>query len=205
MTIPRGVPTKWEHNEKAIFDSIHLVSNNVKKKKEKLVVTVGSTYGFRAEIITDLKKKLSAADFEIVDINSIRQDKGAKKLNKFLYYEKLASAKFGLALPGVGYDCFRTWELLTMGTIVVAEKVMGLDRSFWRLPVLLVDDFAAVTPEMLRVAYVEALYRAKEFEFERLQQSFWWSLIHRISLSKSNKEYLEKFPFQGARINSEEV
>ena len=36
---------------------------------------------------------------------------------------------FGLGLPGLGYDCFRTWELLTMGSIVVTERGVGYDRT----------------------------------------------------------------------------
>lgn len=29
------------------------------------------------------------------------------KTDRRLYYRKLASARFGLAMPGLGYDCFR--------------------------------------------------------------------------------------------------
>jgi hypothetical protein len=49
------------------------------------------------------------------------------RLTRYEYYTKLGSAMFGLGLPGLGYDCFRNWELMTMGTIVVLEKgVRGL-------------------------------------------------------------------------------
>ena len=34
---------------------------------------------------------------------------------------------------------------------------------------------------ILRTAYLEALYYAKEFEFERLKQSYWWSIIANVS------------------------
>ena len=107
------------------------------------------------------------------------------KSDRVRYYEKLSSAKFGLALPGLGYDCFRTWELLTLGTPVVTERGIGFDRTFWRLPVLLVDDFAEISPLLLRTAYIEALYRVNEFEFERLTQSFWWSVIMNVSYTRS--------------------
>jgi hypothetical protein len=53
----------------------------------------------------------------------------AMKTNRKLYYQKLASARLGLALPGLGYDCFRTWEMLTMGVVVVIERGIGLDRT----------------------------------------------------------------------------
>lgn len=59
---------------------------------------------------------------------------------------------------------------------------------------VLVDDFIEVTPTLLRTAYVEALYRVEEFEFERLTQSFWFEFINNVSISKSSKTILEKFP-----------
>lgn len=61
------------------------------------------------------------------------------------------------------------------------------------------DDFAYVTPELLREAYLEALYRAKEFEFERLKQSYWYNLILNVSLAKSIKPLYDKFPYEAAQ------
>lgn len=176
------------------------------------------------------------------------------------YYEKLSGTLFGLALPGLGYDCFRTWELLTMGTIVILERGVGLDRTvsgpallppahlsrhrysdplpaprpppicaqLWRLPALLLDDFDDVTPALLRYppraplhllqtsrllhlipiptppgprsAYVEALYRADEFEFERLTQSFWYTVITNVSASMSIEPLLAKFPMRAEDV-----
>jgi hypothetical protein len=68
--------------------------------------------------------------------------------------------------------------------------------QLWRLPALLVDDYDDVTPDLLRTAYVEALYRVEEFEFERLTQSFWWTLILTMSRTKSSQPLLDKFPPQ---------
>ena len=57
--------------------------------------------------------------------------------------------------------------MLTMGVVPIVDKGMGLDRTLHRLPALLVEDLSEVTLELLRQAYVEAVYRADEFEFER--------------------------------------
>ena len=63
---------------------------------------------------------------------------------------------------------------------------------------MLVDDFDEVTPDLLRVAYIEALYRADEFEYERLTQSFWDTFISNVSQSASVSLALQtifsKFP-----------
>lgn len=61
---------------------------------------------------------------------------------------------------------------------------------------LLVDDFAEVTPQLLRSAYVEALYRAQggEFEFQRLRQSYWYSFLMNVSSTASVQTILGAFP-----------
>ena len=68
----------------------------------------------------------------------------------------------------------------------------------WRLPVLLVDDFAEITPILLRTAYIEAVYRAQEneFEFQRLTQSFWYSFLMRVSHTQSLNTVLQAFPVE---------
>ena len=45
------------------------------------------------------------------------------------YYNKFGQSIFGLGMPGLGYDCFRNWELLTMGSMVVTERGVGYDRT----------------------------------------------------------------------------
>ena len=69
-----------------------------------------------------------------------------------------------------------------------------LSSQLYKLPVLFVDDFADVNSALLKSAYVEALYRAEEFEFERLTQSFWYDLIGLTASTGSNARMLEKFP-----------
>lgn len=51
------------------------------------------------------------------------------KTDRRYYYSRLSTTRFGLALPGLGYDCFRTWELMTMGAIIVVERGVGLDKT----------------------------------------------------------------------------
>jgi hypothetical protein len=64
-----------------------------------------------------------------------------------------------------------------------------------------VDDFDEVTPDLLRVAYVEAIYRAlgHQFEFERLRQSYWYSLIFNVSLQKDVSPMVERFPMKAEK------
>ena len=192
LTIPRGLPIQWQHTEKLIFDSIH---TNQVLKKDRLLFASASSWGPRPQILKCVSSKFTVEDFE-GHVDTHKDTMAQTKTDRPRYYKKLASAKFGLALPGLGYDCFRTWELLTMGTLVVTERGYGFDRTFWRLPVLLVEDFMDITPDLLKTAYVEAVYRADDFEFERLKQSFWWSVIMNVSLTRSIQPLLDKFPME---------
>ncbi len=63
------------------------------------------------------------------------------------------------------------------------------------------EDFDEVGPEMLKEAYIESIYRAEEFEFERLTQSFWWSFIANVSAAQSSEKILEKFPLEAEDPN----
>lgn len=62
---------------------------------------------------------------------------------------------------------FRTPGPASGVSVSVKYGVMfSVTLQLLRLPTLLVDDFDEVAPELLRVTYVEALYRADDFEFE---------------------------------------
>lgn len=63
-----------------------------------------------------------------------------------------------------------------------------------RLPALLLDDFYEITPTLLRTAYLEALYRAEDFEFKRLTMSYWFSVLANVSSSMSTQPFLDAFP-----------
>ena len=78
------------------------------------------------------------------------------------FYVVIARSYAVLAMPGLGYDTYRLWEALALGAMPVLERGVGLDRTLYRLPALLVDDFADLTPHIIRQAYVEALYRVDE-------------------------------------------
>lgn len=75
-----------------------------------------------------LKKNVPSSEFEVFDSKQLPKSASAKH-SRFGYYLKLGSSRMGLALPGIGVDCYRTWEQLTMGLVVVAERTAGLDRT----------------------------------------------------------------------------
>ena len=128
LTIPRGIPLTWQFTAKLMWDSQRFALHNV--KKTKLLFAASSNWGARGQMIRCISKKFLVNDFEgHADAPTIQKKNSLIKLDRRHYYEKLGGTLFGLALPGLGYDCFRTWELLTMGTIVILERGVGLDRT----------------------------------------------------------------------------
>lgn len=71
------------------------------------------------------------------------------------------------------------------------EKGTGLDRSLYKLPALLLDDFADATPEIIRQAYVEALYRIDEWDYTRITERHWQRIIYMASRT-GNIDYMLK-------------
>lgn len=69
------------------------------------------------------------------------------------YVAQLGRARFVLSPPGRGWDCYRTYEALAMGAIPIVRRQRPLSDVVEGMPVLLVDDWAEVTPERLAYEY----------------------------------------------------
>lgn len=81
------------------------------------------------------------------------------------------------------------------------SSLLMVTLQMYRLPALFVEDFYDITPDLLRQAYIEALYRADDFEFERLRQSFWYGVISNVSATMSVQTILDKFPMSAEEEN----
>ena len=66
---------------------------------------------------------------------------------------------FDISPRGRGLDCYRTWESLALGMIVIVER-SPLDSLYDGLPVVVVDDLAAITDHKLRRWAVAHLHGA---------------------------------------------
>jgi len=90
------------------------------------VFTSGSSWRHRPFITECISKKFKSEDLQINMVADLRS-KAFIKGND--YYLKLVKARTGIALSGLGYDTFRLWEYLTLGTVPVLEKGVGLDKT----------------------------------------------------------------------------
>jgi hypothetical protein len=94
------------------------------------------------------------------------------------YICELSEWRYCISPPGNGLDCHRTWEALYLGVIPIVSR--GLGDLFDGLPVIVVDDLAAITMQELEAA--EARFPAS-FAYERLRLSWWREAI--LSTSRS--------------------
>jgi len=190
LMLPRGLPDTGgfsNHAARMMYDTMRLtLEKNV--TKTKLLFTVSSSFGNRKTIVQCVKNNLPPALFDASG------GTGVALLSRKEYLLRAAGSRFALAPPGLGYDTFRLWELQTLGTIPIIEKKVGFDRTLYQMPALLVEDFAMVTTETLREAYIEAMYRADEFRYNRLKQSYWSDLLYRVSVEGTLDTLLTNHP-----------
>ncbi len=94
------------------------------------------------------------------------------------YYRSVARSRFVLCPSGLGWDSFRLWETLLLGSIPIVERSTGWDALLSDLPALLVSHFDQVTPELLERAYPEVISRCDGFEFGKLTTQWWVARIN---------------------------
>jgi len=107
-------------------------------------------------------------------------------------YTSSSSHGFVVSPNGVGLDCFRTYEILHLGSYPIVRS-SNLDEIYEALPVLIVEKWQDVTEELLRTVF--AVFRNMRFDFGRLYKGFWERKIydHRPFKEKACKiEYRKK-------------
>lgn len=100
LILPRGIPLTWGNTRILVWDSQRLVLK--KHKKNKLLFAAASKWGPRPQILACISNKFTGQQFDGHVKNPPQQ-----RLDRAEYYVKLAQARFGVGLPGLGYDTFR--------------------------------------------------------------------------------------------------
>ena len=157
--------------------------------KKHLLFSAGSDFGARPYIRECVRKNVGERAFFTFK----------RKEPKQVFYDALRASKIVLAMPGLGYDTYRLWESLAFGSVPVIERGVGLDRTVYKLPVLLVDDFYDLSAELLEQAYVEAIYRGlrNEWEYQRMKPSWWLEILFNASVSGTADLLMERHPLIG--------
>ena len=86
------------------------------------------------------------------------------------YLKEVASSQFIIAPRGVGFDTYRLWEALYIGTIPIV-KSSPLDSLYAELPILIVKDWKLVTEEFLQKKQLEM--SQAQHSLEKLDMAYW--------------------------------
>ncbi|NDD59179.1 MAG: hypothetical protein EBZ47_08030 [Chlamydiae bacterium] len=114
---------------------------------------------------------------KIIESSVIEYSKDRKIIQRSDLWKIKGQYAFSISPPGLGYDCFRTWEDLALGCIVIV-KTSPLDPLFDGLPVVIIQDWSEINPENFAkwlVQYGDAFtnpnYR------EKLTHRYWMNKI----------------------------
>jgi hypothetical protein len=95
------------------------------------------------------------------------------------YLPSIVRSRFVLCPSGFGWDTYRLWETLMLGSIPVVEYSEGWHTVLDDLPVLFVTNFDEVTPALLARAYPAILANVECFDFAKLTTPWWAAMIMR--------------------------
>lgn len=124
LVLPRGMPIYQPGQKALLWDTQRMLMKI--NKKDKLVFTATSNFGSRPQILKCVKDKFSADEF--YGQNHVDQSM-AGRMEVKEYVKRLGSARFGLCLPGLGYDTFRLWETMNLGSVAIIERGVGFDKT----------------------------------------------------------------------------
>ncbi|KAH9586475.1 hypothetical protein LSM04_004785 [Trypanosoma melophagium] len=134
--------------------------------KKLLLIAFGlsSYHAYRSEVLRVVKKAFEGYSSNITLVER-KKGKGvkvtARDVQSYLYL--LSQHRFVLAPRGNGMDTHRLWEALYMGSVPIVERSTMDSRLLSGLPVLLVDNFADVTPSLLNSSQALALTARERF------------------------------------------
>ena len=81
--------------------------------------------------------------------NSSQPFKHYNKISSEQFLSDLRRSKYVLSPPGVGEDCFRTWESVLLGAVPVVHNSSGLHKLWSVAPVLAMDNMEDIREEDL--------------------------------------------------------
>lgn len=80
---------------------------------------------------------------------------------------------------GNGWDTHRVWEALYLGVIPVLLH-SPIDKVYEGLPVLYVDRYEDVTPELLDDEYERLVLERDDWDRRQLSRAYWWGVMEGV-------------------------
>ncbi len=113
--------------------------------------------------------------------------KKISKTNPNVYLYNLASSSFCISPRGAGMDCFRTWESLILNCIPIVETSF-LDPLFYRLPVLIINDYEDLQEDQLFNFYQYTKENPEAFDLDKIYAKYWIDFFLQLQILIQNNE-----------------
>lgn len=108
---------------------------------------------------------------------------------------------FDISIPGNGMDCYRTWESLLLGMIVITElprvKQLTYTETYKGFPVVVIANWSDITAENLQkwsLQYGDVLNDSKVYE--RLTSAYWLKRMRSYPGAPQQQRQQERLPTQ---------
>jgi hypothetical protein len=168
VAVPLGVPIEKyqpvQGNTRRLYD----VSKQRTDKREDKLAYMNfklDTFYEERKLVQDMFSNEDWVTTGIVDIT----EEGHRN-----YLENIRDHKFCFSPRGNGVDCHRIYECLYLGTIPIVKRAMALEQ-FSNLPILFIDRWSDLTPELLESTWKE--YIDKEWDMSQVLVSYWNNVI----------------------------
>jgi hypothetical protein len=109
-----------------------------------------------------------------------------------IYSYNMAASQFCISPRGAGMDCFRTWEALILGCVPIVETSF-LDPLFYRLPVLIIDDYENLAVEQINNFHQYIINNPHEFDLEKIYAKYWTDFFLKLQELARNDIELDGF------------
>lgn len=184
ISLPLGI-----RNRAAIFNKIAELTA-MKVNKTRLLLINNSGWRERAIINAQISQAFNGTVKNTYNPKSKRD-----------HYRDVSESVFVLAPSGLGFDTYRLWEAIALGSIPIVESNAGFDRSYSNLPVLVVRNYSDVNVDLLKRAYNCFCDHSGSYRYDHLLRSYWIDMIHRATESASIGHISINHPFQNKYCN----
>ena len=169
--ISTSMPTS--NRKMRVFSDVHLTNNHSPRHHN---------FKSRAEIFEEIK------DNPMIDFQDSFMDRTSQ-------WKKRSQYMFSISQIGIGFDCYRTWESLLLGNIVLLQS-SPIDSLFKNLPVVIIHDWSEITEDNLRLWAQKFSDASSNPKYrEQLTSAYWIDQIEAVKQS-----YLEQQ--QAVRLKS---
>jgi hypothetical protein len=164
VAVPLGVPIEKYQPVQGNTRTLYSVSEQRKDKRHDKLAYMN----FRLDTYYEERKRVvdMFSNEEWVTTGTLdASEEGHKN-----YLKDIRDHKFCFSPRGNGVDCHRIYECLYLGTIPIVKRAIALEQ-FSDLPILFIDEWTDVTPEMLQTVWDE--YVDKEWDMSKVLLSCW--------------------------------